>query len=778
MSDVVLPKVDWAVVFNRASPPGWKGWGRVRAAQIMELRRSLKVAAWGQSFNAILLAAVCAGSARPEELALWLLALASLMILVGWNIRKAGGREILSVSRKAIDRAAYYAMAFGLLWAVPANFFFGPGDHAQQLAVCVVTASMMAGAAFIFSPVPPAAAAFVFTVGAGVTNMLESTGSPIVTLIGAIYTGGLLVIIHASGAAFMRRRCMELALEERTETVSLLLRDYESSDADWLWHTNRSLAFQNVSARFARAIGYTSAELEGMSIHDLLERSRKADPGAAKSLDAIVESLEGRAPFSEQLVPIQGIDGIRRIELSARPRFSSQGRFIGYRGVGSDVTEARAAADRIAHMARHDALTGLPNRLQLLERLGEAIEEVHAEGGQCAVLLIDLDRFKSVNDSLGHVAGDHLLRQVCSRFEPLLTEDMMVGRLGGDEFALIIPKAGDREAIRALCLQLIEALKLPFVYNDQHLFVGASIGIALALADGDTVEELIRNADLALYRAKDEGGNDVCFYEPGLHAMAEERRLMELALRTALERGEFRLVYQPVIDAGSSSVKSFEALLRWSNPELGDVPPSKFITIAEETGLIVRIGEWVLRSALDEATHWPKDVSIAVNISPLQLQHPGFLLTLISALSQTGLDARRVELEITETVFLHINPLMQKVLHQIQTLGVRLAIDDFGTGYSSLGYLRDSNFDTIKIDRTFVQAVTKDDPESGAIIKAVVALAGNLGMATIAEGVETTEQLEMMRELGCDHIQGYVFSDPLPSASVKALLERGARRAA
>jgi diguanylate cyclase (GGDEF)-like protein/PAS domain S-box-containing protein len=571
---------------------------------------------------------------------------------------------------------------------------------------------------------------------------------------------------------------MELALEERTETVSLLLRDYENSDADWLWHINRSFAFQNVSARFARAIGYTSAELEGMSIHELLERSRKADPAAARSLDAIAGSLSRREPFSEQLVPVHGIDGVRCIELSARPRFSSQGRFIGYRGVGSDVTEARAAADRIAHMARHDALTGLPNRLQLLERLSEALEQAQADGEQCAVLLIDLDRFKSVNDSLGHVAGDHLLQQVCSRFDPLLSEEMMVGRLGGDEFALIIPRVGSRDGIQSLCLQMIEALKLPFVYNDQHLFVGGSIGVALGPNDGGTVEELIRNADLALYRAKEDGGNDLCFYQPSLHAMAEERRLMELALRSALERGEFRLVYQPVIDATSSTVESFEALLRWSNPELGDVPPAKFITIAEETGLIVRMGEWVLRTALEEAAQWPKDVSIAVNISPLQLQHPGFLLTLISALSQTGLDARRVELEITETVFLHINPLVQKVLHQIQTLGVRLAIDDFGTGYSSLGYLRDSNFDTIKIDRTFVQAVSKDDPGSTAIIKAVVALAGNLGMATVAEGVETTDQLDMMRELGCNRIQGYIFSDPLTGASARALLASGARCAA
>ncbi|HEY0446224.1 MAG TPA: EAL domain-containing protein [Allosphingosinicella sp.] len=778
MSDVALPHVNWAVVFNRANPPGWKGWGRVRAAQITELGRSLKIAAWGQSLNAILLACVTAGSVGPGRIALWLGALTAVLLLAARDLRRSQGREIHSVSRKPIDRSAYFACLFGIIWAVPASQFFPMATHPEQLAICVVTASMMAGAAFIFSPVPPAASVFVFIVGAAITDMLFEAGSPFMSLIGTVYTVGLIVIISSSGATFMKRRCMELALEERTETVSLLLRDYETSDADWLWQTNRHFAFQNVSARFARAIGYGVDSLEGASIFELLERGRRTDSSASRSLDAIIDCLGRRAPFSEQLVPIDGSDGMRCIELSARPRFNGQGRFIGYRGVGSDVTEARAAADRIAHMARHDSLTGLPNRLQLIEALGVAIEAARARDGRCAVLLVDLDRFKSVNDSLGHVAGDHLLRQVSARIEPIIAGDMMAGRLGGDEFAIVIPQAGEEEAIERLCFALIEALKQPFVYNDQHLFVGASIGIAIGPRDGDSVEELIRNADLALYRAKDEGGNDICFYEPGLHANAEERRRIELAMRSALDRGEFSLVYQPVIESDTSHVNGFEALLRWKNPQLGDISPAKFIPIAEETGLIGRIGEWVLRTALTEAQSWPKEVSIAVNISPLQLNEPGFLLSLISALSQSGIDARRVELEITETVFLHINPITQKVLQQIQTLGVRLAIDDFGTGYSSLGYLRDSNFDTIKIDRSFVQAVSRDDPESGAIIKAVVALAGSLGMATVAEGVETVEQLEMVRALGCDRIQGYIFSDPLPGASVRALLRDAGDRAA
>jgi diguanylate cyclase (GGDEF)-like protein len=450
---------------------------------------------------------------------------------------------------------------------------------------------------------------------------------------------------------------------------------------------------------------------------------------------------------------------------------------MGYHGVGSDVTQARQAAERIEHMARHDALTGLPNRLLLIEALGEGLDRAMAEDGACAVLLLDLDRFKTVNDSIGHVAGDHLLQQVSSRFGGLIREGMTAGRLGGDEFAVVIPAAGPAPEVERLARDIIDAMRQPFIYEGQHLFVGASIGIALGPCDGNSVEELIRNADLALYRAKDEGGNGVQFYEPGLHAAAEERRRLELAMRSALDQGEFSLAYQPVVDAGTSRVEGFEALLRWTNPELGSIPPAKLIPIAEETGLLGRIGEWVLRSACAEAAAWPAGARLSVNVSPCQLQEPGFMLTLISALSQSGLDPQRLELEITETVFLNVTPLTRKVLQQIRTLGVRLAIDDFGTGYSSLGYLKKGNFDTLKIDRSFIASVSPADQESTAIVRAVVALAGSLGMTTVAEGVETQEQLDIVRALGCEKVQGYIFSDPLPAAEARSLL-RGKRRQA
>lgn len=778
MSNSTLPNLNWRVVFNRATPPDHRGWGRVRAAQINEMARAVSAAAWGQAFNALLLLLILAGSVNVNLLALWLLSLTLLMLMAFSFLKQIQGRMVHSVPRRALDRAGYHSIAFGFLWAVPAIYFFPQVSHPEQLAICIVTAGMMAGAAFIFATVPPAASGYVCVMGGAATTMLAGTGWPIVIAIGPIYTIGLLVMILSSGRAFMQRTCFELALEERTETVSLLLRDYETSDADWLWQTNSSLAFQHVSPRFARAIGHAAADLEGSSILDLIGGGEASRRGGAKAGGPIADALARRAPFSEVMVSIEGSDGAKCIELSARPRFNSQGRFIGYRGVGSDVTEARQAADRISYMARHDALTGLPNRMQLLEAMGLALEEAQAGAGRCAMLLIDLDRFKSVNDSLGHVAGDHLLRQVSSRFDPLIGEGMTVGRLGGDEFALVIPQVADPAEIERLARRLIDALKEPFDYRDQRLFVGASIGIAVGPDDGGTVEELIRNADLALYRAKGDGGNDVCFYEPSLHARAEERRRIELAMRTALERDEFHLVYQPVFDAKTSCVKSFEALLRWRSPDLGEIPPMKFIPIAEETGLIGHIGEWVLRQACAEASEWPSEISIAVNLSPLQLQEAGFIPALISSLSGSGMDPRRLELEITETVFLHITPQTQKVLHQIQSLGVRLAIDDFGTGYSSLGYLRDTRFDTLKIDRSFVQSVRQEDRESGAIIRAVVALAGSLGMKTVAEGVETQEQLEIVRQLGCDRIQGYIFSDPLPRSGVKRLLAADGKQAA
>jgi diguanylate cyclase (GGDEF)-like protein len=778
MTDQSLPKLDWRVVFNRAAPSGSRGWGRVRAAQLKQMGPAMSVAAWGQTFNALLICYMLWGETPPASMALWLFSLALLMLYFAQQQRKLRGREIHSLPRPTINRATYHSIFVGIVWCFPARYFFEHASHGQQLALCVITATMMAGAAFVFAPIPAAAAGYVIVMGVGCTRMLMTGDSWIVTAIGPVYTAALLVMVLINGRAFMQRKCLDLALAEREQTVSLLLREYESSDADWLWQTNTQLAFQNVSARFARAIGRTMEELEGMSMLDLLKDVPRADQSTRRSLAAAEATMARREAFTELVVGFPVGDCIKSIELSARPTFNKQGRFIGYHGVGADVTGARQAADRIAHMAGHDALTGLPNRLQLLDNLGAALDAARIRNGECAILLVDLDRFKSVNDSLGHVAGDHLLKEVSRCFETVISDEMTAGRLGGDEFAIVVPLVANRDEVEQLCLALISALQGPFLYRDQRLLVGASIGVAIGPGDGDSVEEMIRNADLALYRAKDGSGNVIRFYEPALHARVEERRRIELALHNAMDAGEFSLAYQPLVDAKTSQIISFEALLRWHNPELGQIPPTKFIPIAEETGMLGRIGEWVLRTACREAASWPEDITIAVNVSPRQLRDPGFIVTLVSALTQAGLAPERLELEVTETVFLELTNATQKILHQIQSLGVMLAMDDFGTGYSSLGYLRRAEFDTLKIDRSFVQSISADDPESTAIIRAVVALAGSLGMKTVAEGVSTEEQLQLVRSLGCDKIQGYIFSRPVTGATVKAMLGQARKLAA
>ena len=778
MTEKSLPKLDWRVVFNRRAPTGSRGWGRVRAAQLHEMGRAMRIAAWGQTFNALLIVYMMAGRAPAIHIGLWLLSLALLMHYIARHRSKLGDRQIHSVPRRTLNRAAYHSVFFGLVWAFPARHFFEYATHGQQLGICMITATMMAGAAFIFAPAAAAAAPYVLIMGVAATRMLMTSDSLLITAIGPAYTAALLAMVVINGRAFMQRKCLDLALEEREETVSLLLREFESSDADWLWHTDAQFGFRNVSPRFARAIGRSVDELEGMSLLDLLKGVPATDQSIRRSLAAARAALTRHKSVAELVIPVQAGDAVRSIEVSARAVFNSSGRFTGYQGVGSDVTATREAADRIAHMARHDALTGLPNRLQLLENLESALADAKDGEAQCAVLLVDLDRFKTINDSLGHVAGDHLLQQVSRCFETVISDEMTAGRLGGDEFAIVVPVVESREELGQLCLALVGALQGPFLYRQQRLFVGASIGVAIGPDDGTTVEELIRNADLALYRAKAGSGNDIRFFEPGFHALAEERRKIELALHDAVDRGEFTLNYQPVVEAGSLEIKSFEALLRWHNPELGQIAPDKFIPIAEETGMLGRIGEWVLRTACREAATWPRDISIAVNVSPRQLRDPGFIVTLVSALTQAGLEPQRLELEVTETVFLELTDTTQKVLEQIQSLGVRLAMDDFGTGYSSLGYLRQAHFDTLKIDRSFVQSMSANDPESTAIIRAVVALAGSLGMKTVAEGVATDEQLELVRSLGCDLIQGYIFSRPVVGSTAKSMLGEARNRAA
>jgi diguanylate cyclase (GGDEF)-like protein len=440
-----------------------------------------------------------------------------------------------------------------------------------------------------------------------------------------------------------------------------------------------------------------------------------------------------------------------------------------------DITEWQAAQEQISHMARHDALTNLPNRTLFREQLEKALR-LAKRSDQLAVLCLDLDHFKDINDSLGHPVGDVLLKEVAQRLGECITEHDTVARLGGDEFAIVqFCSDCDPSAVASLASHVVEKVSAPYEIAGHQLVVGVSIGISLAPEDGKNPDELLKKADLALYRAKEDGRGTYRFFETGMDARAQARRLLELDLRAALHRDEFEVYYQPIRDVAKDVVVSFEALARWNHSLRGMISPANFIPLAEETGLIVPIGEWVLRQACMDAAGWSQDVGVAVNLSPVQFKNPSLVSTVKEALRASGLPAHRLELEITESVLLQNSEATLSVLHELRGFGVRISLDDFGTGYSSLSYLRSFPFDKIKIDRSFVtELATRDD--SMAIVRAVTSLGKSLGIVTTAEGVETDAQFELLRREGCTQAQGYLFSRPRPAADVENMLTQPRQR--
>jgi diguanylate cyclase (GGDEF)-like protein len=448
----------------------------------------------------------------------------------------------------------------------------------------------------------------------------------------------------------------------------------------------------------------------------------------------------------------------------------------GWVAIYEDITERHKAQERISHMARHDALTGLPNRVLFRERMAEGLARVEAGEEAMAVLCLDLDQFKAVNDTLGHPVGDRLLSAVAERLICVIGPDDCIARLGGDEFA-ILQSGSQPPAATALARRIVEVLAQPIIIDDHEINTGASIGIAVAPTDGTAADHLIKCADLALYRAKADGRSRFRFFETDMDTRLREKRALEIDLRKALTAGEFELAYQPQIRSSDGELTGMEALLRWNHAARGNVPPAEFIPLAEETGLIVPLGEWVLRRACAEAASWPRPIRIAVNLSPAQFKSRGLVATVTGALAAAGLAPTRLELEITEAALLQDDDLTLAMLHQLRALGVRISMDDFGTGYSSLSYLRSFPFDKIKIDRSFIADLDRGR-DSAAIIRAVAGLGASLGIETTAEGVETVEQFERVRRDGCTEIQGYYFSPPRPAAEVFALVARWRRERA
>lgn len=585
--------------------------------------------------------------------------------------------------------------------------------------------------------------------------MVEPSPLTVSAVIGA--TLALMLVARFEWKAAEKRRIETEARERVAARAEDILRSFEETGQGWFWETDRRGQISYISPSAAEALDKSVDGLLGRPLSDIVDPGQ----GTADAERTLAFHLSARSAFHDLELRAATVTDERWWALTGRPVYDSFKNFCGFRGHGVDLTEKRRSEQQVSRLAHYDSLTGLANRLQMSQALEQILAAPRERDRACTILLLDLDRFKQVNDTLGHPAGDALLMQVAQRLEVAVNDKGRCGRLGGDEFEVIVPGHVSREHLDHLANDIISSLSQPYSIEGQSVVIGASVGVAIAPEHGSTVENLMRNVDLALYAAKDAGRGCHRFYAEDLHSAAEERAELEQDLREAIVRGDMQLYYQPVVYAATEKIVGFEALMRWQHPKRGWISPSKFIPIAEDAGLIDQLGQWALRTACVDLATWPEAIRCAVNVSPLQFSNPELPTIVANALAHSGVRPERLELEITESVFLNDNQGTDAMFKALKRVGVRLALDDFGTGYSSLGYLKKAPFDKIKIDQSFVRGATEDGSRNGAIISSITSLAEALNMDTTAEGVETLDELELIRLLGCSHVQGYIYFKPM-----------------
>ena len=550
-----------------------------------------------------------------------------------------------------------------------------------------------------------------------------------------------------------------------SDLALLLLQSHEAQSSGWFWATDRSGRLIYLTGRVARDLERGREPVIERMLTDVFEVSGQSD-GAERTL---AFHLHARTSFVN--FEVRSRDDPDRVwTISGRPHIDELDQYRGFVGYGSDPSAERRLDAETKRLAMTDPLTGLANRARMRSALDQVILQLERMHRPVALFMLDLDRFKAVNDTLGHQSGDALLTVVAQRLESCVGDQGLVGRLGGDEFQVIVSNYRNVVDLEQLADRIISALSQPYFIKGANVLIGCSIGISIAPEHGRDPETLVRNADLSLYEAKAQGRGKHSFFREELLSLAQSRKTLEDDLRRALERGEFWLAYQPTVSTATSEIVGYEALIRWSHPTLGLISPADFIPIAEDSRLIDPIGEWVLRTACADAAKWPRPVRVAVNVSTVQFARASLPAVVANALAQSGLPAERLELEITESVFLNEDAQTERLLATLKKTGIRLALDDFGTGYSSLAYLKKAPFDKVKIDQSFVKGAAHD-PRNTAIIRAVTTIAEVLGLETTAEGVETQDEIELIRSLGCSHIQGYVFGKPMPNEDVVAALQ-------
>jgi diguanylate cyclase (GGDEF)-like protein/PAS domain S-box-containing protein len=753
----------------------WEGWrkdvpnepaseGRIRAAQIHAVARFSPLTMVANLINAGVVVFLVREEANPFVLAAWALTILAVVVMTtrAWFLRR-GRKPRMHASARAIRRATYHAAALAALWAVVPVLWFGSVSAEDQLVIACLVTGMICAGGFALATIPSAAYAYVGILAAGSVAALLETGNGYViflTLLLLAYAWIVVQSVANSSRLFSERFRAEASLKERGEIIELLLNEFEQHGSDWLFDTDAGFAVVQHSARFGEVAGVDGQSLVGRRIVDMADE----ETGQALRL-----AIAKRQPFRDLDIQVEIAGEPRWWSLTAKPLVDESGWHVGWRGVGSDITDRKLASQKVVWMARTDMLTGLPNRTRFRELAALRLETARRNGNSFALACLDLDQFKAVNDTLGHPVGDALLMAVSRDLGDLAEQGVVFGRFGGDEFGMVMSDFARRADVIELARRIIARISRSRTIDGARITVGASMGIAFGSGENDTVDDLIRNADLALYRAKDNGRGVVAVFDDTMHQEAEERRLLQEDLRAALDGNQLRLAYQPIIDIRAGAIVGFEALLRWQHPQRGLLSPDAFIPIAEESGLIEPIGAWVLKRACLDAAAWPKPIRVAVNISPAQFGSAMLLSHVAQALAASHLPADRLEVEITEALFMNQMAESGRFLADMRTLGIRIALDDFGTGFSSLGYLTRFPIQKLKIDRSFVSGSA--DPENRrAVVEAIVGIATSLGFVTTAEGVETAADLAWVRELGCDQAQGYYFARTLSAEAVSGFI--------
>jgi diguanylate cyclase (GGDEF)-like protein len=661
------------------------------------------------------------------------------------------------------------------LWLIPPLFWFDSAGPPEKIFMCVTIAALLSAGSITLVSVPQAAVLYIGILTIGSATLALKFDSPAMFGLVIVYAMVLATNVLSTARQFIAHARDRIELREQGEIIKLL-REFEASGSGGLWELDSELRIVKMSNELLVSIGRRSED-------DVVGRhySRLLDPAGrivnlSTGMRSLFHDLENGIQFRDRAIP--SADRKRWWALSGKPIFDERGLLVGWRGVASDITESRLSGDDSVRAARTDPLTGLANRLLVRELLEEAVMRQGEGQSDCALLLVDLDRFKLVNDTLGHAIGDQLLVEVGNRLQIAAGEGGRVGRIGGDEFAIVWHGPSDRTSLSAVANHIIAELSKSVSIGAATLHVGATMGIAVCPADGSREEQLMRSADLALYRAKEEGRGGHAFFEPYMFDEAEDHRLLEQDVREALNEDGLTLAYQPIIDTASGAVVAREALLRWRHPKRGDIPPDQFVPIIEDAGLIHQIGDWVIREACAEAARWDPEMRVAVNVSAAQLTGAGLAKTVLGALAAARLDPNRLELEVTESVFLGDDAATLASLERLRALGVRLVLDDFGKGYSSFGYLSRAKFAKIKIDQSFVRGAADGARDCVAIVHAILALARGLGVETTAEGVETVEQANVMRRLGCTQLQGFHFGRPVPPSAFEEARPASRRRSA